>query len=82
MASKKNAPAGADVLYSAVVTVEERDGLVFIELRSGAHCESGSFPRRVATQLYNAIGAVLRRGQDAPVCMACADRALEAPTAH
>lgn len=79
---KKDAPQGVDVLYSAVVTVEERDGLVFIAVRSGAHCESGSFPRSVAMQLYAQIGAVLRRGQHAPVCLACAERNHEAPAAH
>ena len=51
-----------------------RDGLVFIEARSGAHIERGTLSVRLAMELHDRLAALLSKLGDVR-CLRCAHRA-------
>ena len=75
MARKKTPPPdGAEILYSGLERCELRDGLVFIEARSGAHIERGTLSVRLAMELHDRLAALLSKLGDVR-CLRCAHRA-------
>lgn len=73
MARKREPPEGAEILYSRLERCELRDGLVFIEARSGAHVERGTLSVRLAMELHDALATALANLATVE-CLHCAER--------
>lgn len=62
MSKKKTVPPrGAEVLYSRLLRCEPSDGLVLIEVASGAFTQVGFIPLKVAIQLQQGLRGAVER---------------------